>query len=60
MIKFIYPNGTHCYRSLQTVHAIFRDDENRLIARAEKGDRSDYYEFEIRAFELLAPGGPYS
>ncbi|WP_281968291.1 hypothetical protein [Roseovarius nanhaiticus] len=59
MIKYIYPDGTHCYRALHTTHAVFRDDEGRLIARAEKADGT-LYEFEIKAFELLEPGRQYS
>ncbi|SEL30952.1 hypothetical protein SAMN05421666_2093 [Roseovarius nanhaiticus] len=59
MIKYIYPDGTHCYRALHTTHAVFRDDEGRLIARAEKADGT-LYEFEIKAFELLKPGRQYS
>ena len=59
MIKFIYPDGTHCYRALHTVHAIFRNDSGQLIARAEKADQSGMYEFEIKAFETLAPGTIY-
>lgn len=59
MIKYIYPDGTHCYRALHTTHAVFRDDEGRLIARAEKADGT-LYEFEIKAFELLEPGHQYS
>lgn len=59
MVKFNYPDGDWCYRSLQTVHAIFHDAQGKLIARAEKGDRTGYYEFEIESFELLGPGdGP--
>jgi hypothetical protein len=60
MIKFIYPDGSHCYRALHTAHAVFRDDEGKLIARAEKPDRSGMYEFEITGFELLEPGRVYS
>lgn len=56
MVKFHYKNGDWCYRAIQTVHAVFHDDEGKLIARAEKGDRSGYYEFEIEGFELIGPG----
>ena len=56
MIRFNYPDGDHCYRALHTVHAIYHDAEGRLIARAEKPDRSDMYEFEISSFELVATG----
>ena len=59
MIKYIYPDGTHCYRALHTTHAVFRDDQDRLIARAEKADGA-LYEFEIAAFVLLEPGVVYS
>ncbi|MDH3668613.1 MAG: hypothetical protein OEN23_16940 [Paracoccaceae bacterium] len=59
MIKYIYPDGSHCYRALHTAHAVFRDDEGRLIARAEKADQSGMYEFEIRGFELLEAGKLY-
>ena len=59
MIKYIYPDGTHCYRALHTTHAVFRDDDGKLMARAEKADRSGMYEFEIKGFELLQPGFTY-
>ena len=45
MLRFNYPDGDHCYRALHTVHAVFHDDQGRLIARAEKPDRSGMYEF---------------
>ena len=60
MIKFIYPDNSHCYRSLYTVHAVFHNDDGKLIARAEKADQSAMYEFEIKGFELLEPGVVYS
>ncbi|MEM8748980.1 MAG: hypothetical protein AAGF28_01670 [Pseudomonadota bacterium] len=56
MIKYYYPDGTHCYRALHTTHAVYYNDEGKLIARAEKPDRSDMYEFEITAFELVPTG----
>jgi hypothetical protein len=59
MIKYIYPDGSHCYRALHSTHAVFRDDEGRLIARARKADGA-FYEFEIAGFELLEPGRLYS
>ncbi len=59
MIKYIYTDGTHCYRALHTTHAVFRDDAGQLIARAQKADGT-LYEFEIAAFELLSPGVIYS
>ena len=31
MIKFYYPNGTHCYRALHTFHAVYVADDGRLI-----------------------------
>ncbi len=58
MIKYIYPDGSHCYRALHTTHAVFRNDEAKLIARAEKADGS-LYEFEIKGFELLEAGKFY-
>ena len=60
MIKFIYPDDTYCFRTLHTVHAIFYNDDGKLIARAEKGDLSGMYEFEIKAFELLEAGKQYN
>ena len=30
------------------------------IARAEKGDRTGYYEFEITEFELIGPGARHA
>ncbi|MGI9386921.1 MAG: hypothetical protein ACR2OX_05775 [Methyloligellaceae bacterium] len=59
MIKYIYPDGTHCYRALHTTHAVYRNEEGKLIARAEKPDNTEMYEFEIRGFELLQPGVTY-
>lgn len=59
MIKYIYLDGTHCYRALHTTHAVFRDDDGKLIARAQKIDGS-LYEFEIAGFELLEPGVVYT
>ncbi len=58
MIRFNYPDGDWCFRALHTVHAIFHDAEGRLIARAEKPDRSDMYEFEINSFEVVSAGVP--
>jgi len=58
MIKYIYPDDSYCFRALHTTHAVFRDDEGRLIARAEKADGT-LYEFEIKAFELLESGIEY-
>ena len=55
MIKYYYPDGDWCYRALHTVHAVFHRD-GKLISRAEKGDGSGPYEFEITGFELIAPG----
>ncbi len=60
MVKFLYPDGDWCYRSIHTVHAVFHDKAGKLIARAERGDRNGYYEFEITGFELIGPGGVYS
>lgn len=56
MIKYYYPDGSHCYRALHTAHAVYRDENGKLIARAEKPDRSAMYEFEITGFELVQPG----
>lgn len=56
MIKYYYPDGTHCYRALHTSHAIFTNDDGKLIARAERPDRNGMYEFEIVAFELVEAG----
>ncbi|MEL6289982.1 MAG: hypothetical protein AAFQ42_06170 [Pseudomonadota bacterium] len=56
MIKFIYPDGSHCYRALHTVHAVFRDENGALIARAERADQSGMYEFEIAGFEIVPAG----
>ena len=59
MIKYIYPDGTYCYRALHSTHAVFHNDEGKLIARAERADGA-LYEFEIKAFELLEAGRQYS
>ena len=59
MIKYYYPDGTHCYRALHTTHAVFRADDGKLIARAMRPDNSALYEFEILGFELLESGKRY-
>ena len=59
MIKYYYPDGSHCYRALHTTHAVFRDDAGKLIARAQKAS-GEPYEFEIVGFELLEAGVRYS
>lgn len=59
MIKYIYPDGSHCYRALHTTHAVYRNDDGKLIARAEKPNRNGFYEFEIKGFEMLQPGIAY-
>ena len=56
MIRFNYPDGDHCFRALQTVHAVYNNADGKLIARAEKADRFDMYEFEITSFELVEAG----
>jgi hypothetical protein len=43
MIKYYYPDGSHCYRALHTTHAVYTDD-------------SELYEFEILGFELVPTG----
>lgn len=59
MLKYIYPDGTHCYRAIHTAHAVYTNDEGKLIARAEKSDQSGMYEFEIKGFEILQSGIVY-
>lgn len=56
MIKFYYPDGSHCFRALHTAHAVFRSDDGRLMARTTRPDNSELYEFEITGFELVVPG----
>lgn len=56
MIKYYYPNGDHCYRALHTAHAVFHNEDGKLIARAMKPDNSELYEFEITGFELVETG----
>ena len=58
MIKYIYPDETYCYRALHTTHAIFKNKDGKLIARAEKAD-GKLYEFEIKGFQLLETGKNY-
>lgn len=58
VIKYIYPDGTYCYRALHTTHAVFKNDEGSLIARAATPE-GELYEFEIKGFELLEPGRIY-
>lgn len=59
MIKYYYPDGTHCYRALHTTHAVFRSEDGKLIARTMRPDNSELYEFEILGFELLETGKRY-
>ena len=56
MIKYYYPDGTHCYRALHTAHAVYVGEDGKLLARAERPDRNGMYEFEILAFELVPTG----
>lgn len=56
MLKYTYPDGSHCYRAIHTAHAVYTNDEGKLVARAEKSDQSGMYEFEIKGFEILQPG----
>jgi len=60
MIKYYYPDGTHCYRALHTTHAVYFSEDGRLIGRALRPDNSELYEFEITGFELVEPGKRYS
>ena len=55
MIKFIYPDGIHCYRALHSVHAVYRDEEDKLVARATTPE-GVYKVFEIAGFEILQSG----
>jgi hypothetical protein len=59
MIKYYYPDGTHCYRALHTTHAVFTSDDGTLTARTMRPDNSALYEFEIVGFELVEPGKRY-
>ncbi len=58
MIKYIYPDGTHCYRALHTVQAIYRDEEDRLVSRALTPE-GNLKVFEIKGFEVLKAGELY-
>lgn len=60
MIKYLYPDGTHCYRALHTVHAVYTNDQGKLVSRAERPDRNGVYEFEIIGFELIETGRVYA
>ncbi|WP_299826232.1 hypothetical protein [uncultured Roseobacter sp.] len=60
MIKYYYADGTYCYRALHTTYAVYTNANGKLIARAERPDRSDMYKFEITGFELLSPGVRYA
>jgi hypothetical protein len=60
MIKFLYQDGTHCYRALHTVHAVYRTDADVLTARTTKPDNTGLYEFEIAGFEVLESGMRYA
>lgn len=59
MLKYYYPDGTHCYRAIHTAHAVFTNEDGKLIARAERPDQSEMYEFEITGFEVLEAGVLY-
>jgi len=59
MIKYLYPDGSHCFRALHTAHAVFYNPEGKLIARAQKPGGDGLYEFEIVGFELIGPGYVY-
>ncbi|WP_420557545.1 hypothetical protein [Roseovarius sp.] len=59
MIKYYYPDGSHCYRGLHTTHAVYTDANGKLIARTLRPDNSELYEFEITGFELLETGVRY-
>ena len=54
MIKYTYPDGTHCYRAIHTVHAVFRDDEGKLVTRVYKPG-GGFKIFEIKGFEIIKP-----
>jgi hypothetical protein len=56
MLKYTYPDGSHCCRAIHTAHAVYTNDDGKLVARAEKSDQSGLYEFEIKGFEILQPG----
>lgn len=56
MLKYYYPDGSHCYRALHTTHAIFYNEDGVLTARAERPDRNGMYEFEITGFEIVESG----
>ncbi len=56
MIKYYYPDGTHCFRALHTTHAVYWSDDGRMIARAMRPDNSALYEFEITGFEVVTAG----
>ncbi len=59
MIKYTYPDGTHCYRAIHTVQAVYTDEEGKLVSRALKADQSGFYTFEIKSFEVLEAGIVY-
>lgn len=59
MIKIHYPDGQYCYRPLHTVHAVYRAEDGKLIARTTRSDEPGLKEFEILAFELLDSGIRY-
>jgi hypothetical protein len=59
MLKYTYPDGSHCYRTIHTAHAVYTNSEGKLVARAEESDQSGMYEFEIKGFEIFQPGTFY-
>lgn len=60
MLKYYCPDGSHCYRAIHTDHAVFTNNDGKLIARAEKPDKSGMYEFKILGFEVLTSGTLYN
>jgi hypothetical protein len=60
MIKYLYPDGTPCYRALHTAHAVLYAQDGTLTAGAQKPDCTGLYEFESVGFELLQPGIRYA
>lgn len=60
MIKYYYPDGSHCYRALHTTRAVYTAEDGKLMARTTRPDESELYEFEITGFELLEPGVLYT
>jgi hypothetical protein len=52
MIKYTYPDGSHCYRALHTTHAVFRDEPG---ARVRKRQMARFTNSKLPALSCSSP-----